>query len=385
MDLGSKRVYEIELWTTSGTRLADISSLCQNRRYILTRNDAEVLTFDLDLSTFERFCASINTDAEAILTPYQMDVKLKRNGMYLFVAQIAGVEMSAQPNDTGVNPETGNYNNVTTLTETITVTCTGYLNVFLDRYIDNTTYTSEDPCQVAIDMLTATQALTNGSVGITIDPSPYMTGSQWTGTLTQQQIKQQLQTLAALPDSPFDLAIDADKMFHTYDLIGSLRKDIILTYGGPGSNVIGLYDQRTAAGTLFNQIFGLGSGNGSVSQLTSTQTNATSAIQNYLRQAYQSYSNVNTQAQLDSYVKSDLAQESKLLHIPQLIITGNELKNIPFLEVGDRIMTRFPTHSFFKSIDGVYMRIEQLDVQIDDNDFENEIAITLDDYGYTVS
>src|SRR5487761_1448261 len=136
MDFGAQRLYNIELWSTSGHIIADISHLCQNRSYTLTRNDAEQLTFDLDLTTFEAYCDSINVDPNAIIAPYATDVKVKRNGEDLFVTQVTGLDFTCSSRDTGTNPVIGSYQltpintlGYTNMKESVTVTCTGYLNI----------------------------------------------------------------------------------------------------------------------------------------------------------------------------------------------------------------------------------------------------------------
>lgn len=375
--------YVIELWSSAGSLLGDISKLTQNREYILTRNDAEQFTFDLDLTAFEQYCASINESPLAMLAPYQTDVKVKRNGVYIFGCQVVGITFNFQPNDSGVNPETSTYNNITTLTETVTVSCTGYLNLFADRYILSQVYANADPCYIAKDMINQSQALTNGNVGVTINGSSYMTGAAISPTLTQQNIKEELQTLTTLVGSNFDFGFDYNKVFTTYQMIGSVRNDITLVYGGPGSNVTGLYHQRTASGTLLNEIIGLGSGFGA-DQLSCVLDNTTSQVDYYLRQDIKQYSNVTDQPTLNAYTAADLAIESSILEIPQIIITGKALVGLPFLNAGDRLPLSFPTHPFLANLNGQYFRIEQMDVKLDDNDFEYEIAITFDNYGLNI-
>lgn len=391
---GSNRLYKVELWSRGGTLLADISAMCQQREYILTRNDAEQFTFVIDLTAFENYCTSIGVNPRSLIEPYVTDVKLKRNGQYLFVVQVVGLEFDFQPDDSGVNPETGSLSKNTTITETVTVTCTGYLNVLADRYITYD-YIDFDPAHIAADLLYRTQdpiITPGGAIGITVPANfGYLTGVIIDEvSLVRQQIKQEMQLLAELPDSPFDFAIDATKTFYTYPMVGSQRNDITLTYGGPGSNVVGLYHQRAAAGALFNQVFGIGSGYGTT-QLTSTQNNTASQVDYLLRQAINMYSHVKNQNQLDLYAQADVTRDSSLLEIPQLITTGriftdakyNQVR--PFFSIGDRLPLSFPTHPFLSSLDGQYFRIESLDVKIDDSDFEYEITVTMDSYGLNIS
>jgi hypothetical protein len=40
MDFGNSYIYEFELWSSSGQRLADISRLTQKRSFTIQRNEA---------------------------------------------------------------------------------------------------------------------------------------------------------------------------------------------------------------------------------------------------------------------------------------------------------------------------------------------------------
>src|SRR6185312_11995745 len=106
---------------------------------------AEQFTFQVDLTAFEAFCTGIGASPAQLLAPYQCHVKLKRNGTYLFCAQITGLEFTAQAQDSGTNPETGSFSATTSITEYITVTATGYLNILQDRYYTGT-YSNQDSC-----------------------------------------------------------------------------------------------------------------------------------------------------------------------------------------------------------------------------------------------
>lgn len=374
--------YNIEIWSSTGGVLADISRLAQQREFILTRNAAMQITFQVDLTAFEALCSSINTNPSTLLAPYQSDIKLKRNGAYLGeVCQITGLEFTAQAQDSGTNPETGSFNATTTVTEYVKVTAVGYLSILNDRYYTGS-FTSVDSGTIAVSLINATQSLMHGSLGINTATATYATGNLYSPTYSNQNILNELGNLTSIPGALFDIWLDTDKNLHTAALQGNLRNDLKLTYGGPGSNVAGLYHQRTAAGALYNEIIGIGSGTGT-DALTSTQDNATSQINYFLRQKVMTYNNVTTQAQLNANVAGELAMDSKILDVPQMIINGTVLANIPFIGAGDRVPLSFPTHRMFTDIDGQYFRIEQMDVKLDDNDFENEIILTLDNYGFT--
>jgi hypothetical protein len=372
--------YAIELWTSGGDIIADITQMTQEREYTLSRNAAEQCTFQVDLTAFETFCASINESPLTLLAPYQTDVKLKRNGVYLLVAQITGLEFNLETNDTGWNPETGSYNSDTTISETITVTAIGYLNILTDRYYTGD-YSDQDSCLVAVDLVNQAQIMPHGNFGLTIPGGQYQTGYLYSPTYQQQNILDELGNLTQIPGGLFDIWIDSDKVVHTSALQGNLRNDFQLTYGGPGSNITGLYHQRTAAGSLYNEIIGMGTGFGS-DALTSIQDNSVSIDAYYLRQKIVTFNNVTDANQLAADVAAEVSMVSGVLDIPQIIIPGSLLSGLPFIGPGDRVPLSFPTHPMLQSGNGEYYRIEQMDVKIDDNDFDYEITLTLDQFGF---
>lgn len=383
MDFGSSRLYELELWTSSGVRMADISSLAQNRTYTLERNEAEELSFDLDMYAFEAFAAAMNTDPKVLITPYQTDVLVKRDGQYLFGVQVDDVIFNLT-NDPATMTEGSMSNGPDTFSPSVTITGHGYLNLFKDRYV-TITYTGNERCFIAGDLITQAQAATNGDVGVTLAATQYSTGiDDTTRTYTRDNVKTSLQNLTTLVDGRFDFGFSFDKQFQCYGQIGSLRTDLQFTYGGPDSNVAGFYMERTAT-SLFNEIIGLGSGFGA-DQLVSdpaTSGDVTSQLANYLRQDIKQYNSVVEQDTLDQDAAADLSLEKDLLEIPQITVTGKELENVPFLGVGDRIPIRSVGHPFL-DINGLY-RIEKMTVTIDDNDFENSIQLYFDNYAVTDS
>lgn len=350
--------------------LADISSLAQNKRLVVERNEAEIFTFDLDLYVFEAFCTSINADPHTLLAPYQTDVKLKRNGAYMYGFQVVDITFDLAA-DTGSQQ--------TTLDQKVTVTCTGYLNLFTDRYVTYT-YTTQDASYIAGDLLTQAQAATNGSVGVTV-LGGYSTGVNRDRTYVRQNVKTGIQDLTKLVDGRFDFAFTYDKKFVTYSQIGSRRADVRFQFGGDGSNIISLVLTRSGLG-LYNEIIGLGSGFGA-DQLISTQDDATSQGNYYLRQGIKQYNSVIEQSTLDQNATADLSLSKDILEIPQITITGKELTTVPFLSIGDRIPITIVSHPFLSNLSGLYFRIEKMDIKIDENDFENAIDLYFDNWSVT--
>lgn len=363
MDFGSTQVYEVELWAPNGARIADISKLCNKKRVTLQRNEAEQFTFDMDLSKFEAYLSAQGiTNGRSLLEPYWTEVRVKRAGSYWVGLQVVDISISiTNSGSTG---------------DTVSVWCTGYLNLMKDRYV-TVNYTATDACVIAEGLITTAQGVTNGSVGMTINGTNYRTGVNRDRTYVRQNVKQGLQNLTQLVDGRFDFAFGPDKTFYTYSQLGAKRTDFAIVVGGYGSNVTEMQLDRTAT-NLYNQVIGLGSGFGA-DQLVSTQDDTTSQRNYYLRQDIRQYNSVILQPTLDDNAKADLMLEKDVLEIPRITITGRELQNIPILSVGDRVNVTAPGHPFLTSIDGWY-RIEKMEVSIDENDFEEAITLYFDNY-----
>lgn len=113
--------YDVEIWDWhTGDYVADISNILTDGLDITwVLNDAEDLTFSIDLVQFEKKCEAMGSTPDEVLTPYVHDIRVRRNGEYILGCQV--VETSIEiPNDEPPR---------------INVKCTGFLNLFKDRYI----------------------------------------------------------------------------------------------------------------------------------------------------------------------------------------------------------------------------------------------------------
>lgn len=356
MDFQGEDKYTFELWSIQGVKVADISALAKSRKYTLERNQAETLEFTLDLDAFEAFCASINTPPRNVLAPYQTEVKVKRNGNYLFGTQVVDCPVELAEN-----------------TATISVKCTGYLNLFKDRYITKK-YEQVDAAEIARDLIMETQLQPNGSVGVTLDAEQYNTGVLRDREYTRDNVKDKAIALTGLIDGNFDIAISWDKKLRTYEQIGSVRGDLEFTYPG---NIKSIQLERTGT-SIFNKIIGVGSGFGD-DQITSVQNDIISQQAYYLREKIEQFNSVVQQLTLDQNTAGKLDMYKEVLEIPKVTVTGNEL-DLDYVGIGDRIPVVITGHSFVDNVFGLY-RVEKMAVTIDDNDFESDIQLYFDDLG----
>ncbi len=357
MILSNKR-YEIELWDMSGHMLADISHMARDREFTLERNEAETLQFSLDLNELQAFARSINTHPRNLIQVYQTDVKVKRDGQYLFGTQIVDMPVTLGEESS-----------------TIAVTCKGYLNLFKDRYITKN-YVATDAAMIARDMVTYVQGLPYGDVGVLMLPFPYLTNKFRDRTYGLSNVKTSLQNLTELIDGRFDFAFTWDKKFQTYERLGAVRADLPLTYGGVGSNIRSVVVPRSGT-SLFNRVIGLGSGFGD-DQLRSTKDDVQSQMAYYLREDIKQFNSVEIQTTLDQNTLAALALEKDILEIPEVVVTSAVFEGKPFVSIGDRFPLAILGHPLLDDIAGQY-QVEQLTVRLDENDFE-QITLKFDNY-----
>lgn len=337
--------YEIELWSKNGVLLADVSKLVRNFSFSLERNEAEQVEIQLDLNSYEDLCADIGASPTSILSPYQTDIKVKRNGEYLFGAHVGQVE--------------------TVLGETsasISIRAFGYLNLLIDRYI-TASYTQNDAVDIAWDLIALTQAQTNGDLGISMGTMVETVARD--RTYVRQNVKEAIVNLTKLVNGNFDFEFTADRVFNTYTAIGSNRSaDLEFIYPG---NIKQVGVPRDGL-SLFNKIYGLGSGFGA-DQLTSTQSDNDSQLNYGVHEKIQTFNSVVEQDTLDQNTAGFLNLKKNILEIPQMTVNGEDFSLNQF-GIGDSVTVRIEQHPFLATIDGVY-RIERIDVNVDENEAED--------------
>lgn len=345
--------YEIELWV-NGFLQADISKISTDRSYVLKRNDSEQLVFNVDLYAFENLCSELGTVPQAVLRPYVTDVRVKRNGIYKFGTQVVNV---------GIN--------LTSDGAVMEIRCTGFLDLFLDRYL-NVTYIEQDTADIFRDLINTTQIGTNMDMGVVEGAEQYETAVLRDYDYVDQNIKDGLMELSQLLEGGFDFKFYYDRSFEVFDELGSLRSNFKLTYP---YNVKEMTVPQSAE-SLYNYIIARGSGFGDEA-LVSIQSDAASRVNYGTRMKLLSFNNIIHQERLDVASEVYLDQVKDILELPQLKVDG-EFLDLDIVDVGDRIPVEILDHPMIP-LDGVY-RIEQIEVELDENDAE-DITITFDNYG----
>lgn len=494
--------YAIELWSSAGLLLADLSGMARNRSYSITRNDAESISFELNLDEFEAYCRTLALSPSAILTPGVTEVRVRRGGTYMIGGQVNLITASLDANQ-----------------HSISVKANGFLNLFKDRYtaiFQN--YTGIQTSQIAANLITTTQTggnlITNSdfetdllgwsvsgasitqsniqaysgtkslqasftatgqyvaynyntfdvnlvyqagvwaliptgkqvSINITYGGGSGNTSQTYTGTgvwqfiqtnpqsagLTTGQVqivsitagsylvyidsailaatdvlvspiisgvnpldfgitigslattsvrsrqykrdivKDALQELTNVTTGSIDFEFTYDKIFKTYTSIGTTRPDIVFEYPRNIKSV-GFTSDATSMG---NQIIGLGSGNGSITQLVySAQDNASLPTYKQRQRIYNNSAQDNTDNALADGTNIELSKWSNPVRLLDLLIDGNQAPYVTDYKIGDRVSISVTGYSLFTQINGTY-RIEKIAVMVDDDDNE-EITLTV--------
>lgn len=360
----ASRLYEFEFFDITGTAVADFSRLMSNKRYSIELNAPETLTFSMDLKNFEQECARIGENPQTVLGEYQTDVKVKRRNPtsgameYLMGTQVVhvGIDGGAQ-------------------SETLSVTCSGYLDLFKDRYITKSySRASDDSAHIARDMLLTTQAQPLGDVGVTAG-NAYLTGTKRDQNYFRDNVKTQLVALAESEYGPFDFAFSAAREFFIYEKIGSRRDDLVFTWGTGGN--IARYQIDRMGSHLHNRIIGLASGFGE-DGLVIVKDDVLSQARYGLREKIVQFNSVTNLVTLEENTTSVLARTSVPLAIPLLTMRSDAFA-LAFPSIGDRVRVDLSAHPYLAAINGIY-RIIKLDVSIDENDFEH-VTVYFDDWG----
>lgn len=358
MDFKHGSEYAFELWHKNGQKLADITHLCKNRRYSTERNEADTIEFMVDLHGFERYCASIGTPPQSLLYPLQTDVRVKRNGVYIVGGQVTSTTIK-------IDQEAD-----------IEVRVTGYLNMLKDRLVTNE-YRQTDAAEIALDLVRRVQSDSAGDMGIEVPhEGQYLTGKLRDRTYKRADVKDKILKLTNLIDGNFDVRVTPDKKFYTLPTFGSPRTDIEFVVGGPEGNVKSATIERSAT-SVYNKIWGLGSGFGD-DQIVSVQSDPLSINAHYTREKVVTFNSVKEQNTLNQNTAAAVAKYSTMLEIPKITVTGREF-DTNYIKVGDYIPVRTSGHSMIEGLNKVY-QVQKIEVHLDDNGFEEQIEVYLDDF-----
>lgn len=346
--------YEFELWV-NGVLVGDITRLAKERSFSLRRNAAESLTFRMDLKAFENYCASAGRTPSSMLKPYVTDIRVKRNGSYLFGVHVSDAPFTLAKEGVSVN-----------------VRASGFLDLFKDRYLTKT-YSGVEATDIVRDALIETQSPDSTyDFGVLPGVIQETTDIERDREYVDQNIRDLIVNLATLEDGNFDVKFNYDRTYNIYQQQGSVRSGIKFTYP---YNITSGEIPNTAL-NLYNEIIALGSGFGEEALRVVTSDNVSAA--NYkIRQKIVQFNSVKLLETLSENAGAYLERVKDILLLPKFDVSG-EFCNLSTIGVGDIIQANVSGYDSIP-VDGQY-RIEEISVNLDDNDAET-ISLRLDDYG----
>lgn len=345
--------YEIEIWDKSGKPLANIRHICSQLVWRKALNDAESVSFVIDLGRYEEILESIGMagDPFGLLEVGSHDIRIKRNGQYIIGCNV--IKLSYATADPSI---------------TVTVSCAGYLNYYKNRYITesfNDIYQEE----ILYGVLDYCNAQQGGDYGITRGEVYGGEKTLRTRNYLRKEVKSLFQQMSSVIGGP-DFDFTPDKKLNIYEAKGVYRPSVRLKY--PGN--IQMFSFNRSIEKVANYVYAVGSGNGA-DAVYATAENSDSESQFYRREKIATYNSVTLEGTLQDHADAILHYTKDPIELPSVTV-GDGTLDLNQVDVGDTIKLSLTGNLSLGHIDGDY-RIQILDVTVDDNDSET-VAITFD-------
>lgn len=335
--------WTVVLYDLTGNPVMDISKFVR-LSLDLKLNDNSTLSFTIDLEQFEKLCAGIGATPRNLIYPAKTEVKVYRNGVALFGGIIATADSTLSED-----------------TKSLDITADSYLQYFAKRFVSKT-YTNTDRSQIAWDAINTVQSVTNGNLGVTQGTLATIFNSDLTCDF--RDVKSIIQLYTYAQPSVYDFEITPDKVFNTYERLGSDKPEVVLAYP---ENVVSMKIPRSSD-TLYNKVIGLGSGIGD-ERIQSIQEDADSQAIYRVQEYKTTFNSVIIQGTLDENTKGVLEQSRAVLVLPELSVRGSAL-DISSVFVGDSITVRTYDQTYNDDVNAL-LRIYGLTVNVDENISEN--------------
>lgn len=345
--------YEVLVYSKAGQPMGNIFALCNNFTWSKTRNEAESVTFDLDLNRYEQYIETIGfgDDPISFMEVGRNDIRIKRNGGWLLGTNIIKFDYSNDDNSI-----------------TMKVSCTGYLNYYKSRYMD-IAYTNTPQQDILWGVIEDCNALTGGNYGIT-------QGTHTGGTVNRdrnqvrKEVKSFFQQMSQVIGGP-DFEFTADKKLNTYDAIGTYRPDVRLVYPG---NIASFAFARSVE-KVANFIYGVGAGNGE-DAIQATSEDLFSEGYLYRREQVVTYNSVVQEETLQENIDAVKHYSANPIELPTITVEDGVL-DLSSVGIGDTLPVEMRGNKSLAHIDGFY-RIESITCKVDQNGSET-VDLTFDD------
>lgn len=337
--------YEVLVYSKDGLPMGNIFSLCRNFKWSKTRNEAESVSFDLDLADYEQYIEAIGFGADPLefMEVGRNDIRIKRNGVWLLGTNI--IKFGYASDDPGVKLE---------------VAATGYLNYYKRRYA-NIAYTNTPQEDILWGVIDACNQVNGGDYGI-------RRGTHRGGTVLRQrnqvrkEVKSFFQQMAQVIGGP-DFEFTADKLLNTFEAIGVYRKDLRLVY--PGN--IASFNFGRSVEKVSNFIYGIGSGNGE-DAVQAESEDASSEDYLYRREQIITYNSVVEESTLQENIDAVKHYAADPIELPTVTVEDGVL-DLSVVGIGDTLPLEMHGSKSLAHINGNY-RIESIDCSVDENGSE---------------
>ena len=209
------------------------------------------------------------------------------------------------------------------------------------------------------------------SFGVSLG-TDFASSSQLSGRIRDydlQNVKDAIINLTKLENDNFDFKFDANKVFTTYSRLGSDKPQIELVYP---QNITSLRTTRDAQ-TLYNKIFGIGSGIGN-ERLQTNLIDADSALAYRVREKTELYNSVD---RIDTLLTNTYGalNEQKQIYDDVVINVSNNTIDLNEVVLGDAIYVRIDDSSYVDYINGMFRIVERnIEVTID---MEENVSMTM--------
>jgi hypothetical protein len=347
-------IYSLELRSPSGLLLADLSGRARKRRFSQSRNASEEIQWDLDINELEVYARDLKRSEDSLIIPGSTEVRVKRLGQYLVGGRISYAGFSIDPNK-----------------QIVSIRASGFLDMFADRLTGTTTagtvqetFTAVEKTTIASTLITQSQALTNGNMGITI--GTMATVGAGDKSYSQTNIRDALVAMTAVDSKSFDFEFTPDKVFNTYAAMGSSRPDVVFEHPG---NILEIGVENDAT-RVANQIMALGRGFGEQSSTSVEANDSGSQLTYSLRQKIITTNGTdNSDNGITDAANAELSAYAFPYELPIITVSGSQNPAVSQYSIGDYVKVKISSYRTLTHINGMY-RVEKRVVTIDENDDE---------------
>lgn len=339
----------------TGKEIANISNLCQKRHYVMTRNRSGMIDLELDLRAAEDFATEIGMGFYGLFNPGWSEIRVTRGERPMMGGRLLEVTPDLQADG-----------------ESLQLMSLGYLELLADRHIfpdDTLTYADTDIGEIAWHRIEDTQNREDGDLGISLGQiTPSRTIVEEEQAAFGKTVKELLIGYTDLSNSG-DFELTADKQFNWhYPGMGTERPKNPFRYGD-GGNIKRISAPRDAS-KLVNVSINRGANNGSAQVFTIVQNAAARHSQGRHEQV-DDFSSIQKEELIQDFGNETIRTSSSPSTLPTIELFGDRDPILGVYGLGDRVRIEIPDRPSFAHIHGQMLRINEIDVTVDENDHED--------------